>query len=41
VVLADAGNKDEACAMLARGAEAIPESAAEFERVAAGIRARG
>jgi Flp pilus assembly protein TadD len=40
VVLAEAGKKDEACAMLARGAAAIPESAAEFGKTAAAIKAR-
>ncbi len=38
VVLTEAGRPDEACAMLARGAAAIPESAADFARVAAAIR---
>ena len=41
VVLAEAGKRDEACAMLERGGAAIPESAAEFGRTAAAIKARG
>ncbi len=38
VLLAEAGRRDEACALLARGSTAIPEVAAEFARLAAAIR---
>jgi radical SAM protein with 4Fe4S-binding SPASM domain len=40
VVLSEAGRKEEACALLERGSAAVPESAADFERTAAAIRAR-
>ena len=38
VVLAEAGLLDQACAMLDRGAAAIPQSAADFARVKASLR---
>jgi Flp pilus assembly protein TadD len=40
VVFADAGRRDDACAMLARGSAAIPEAAADFAKVEAAIRGR-
>jgi len=39
-VLAEAGRTDEACATLARGQAAVPESAADFAKTAAAIRSQ-
>ena len=38
VILAEAGQREEACEILARGAAAVPASAADFAKVAAAIR---
>jgi radical SAM protein with 4Fe4S-binding SPASM domain len=38
VVFAEAGRRDDACALLARGSAAIPEAAAAFAKVEAAIR---
>jgi radical SAM protein with 4Fe4S-binding SPASM domain len=40
VVLAEAGHRDQACALLARGRAAVPEAAADFAKVEAAIRQR-
>ena len=40
VVLAEAGRKDEAVALLARGSAAIPDAAADFAKTSAAIKAR-